>query len=161
MGRRSAYSDPFVRIFQYASLARPRASRPMRISSITAPRSFSTSSSETRTLVANSAKTPSALARTSAFSMGTRSSYTVSSMLVYAFWHAPNSAPMLSRNRTMAKLSLFSVARNARCSTRCATPHSSGASAIEPTSTVRASAARSLGLCVRMTWYVTPFSSVP
>ena len=153
MGRRSAYSESFMRSFQYASEARPRASRPMRISSITAPRSSFTSASLMRTRDANSDKTAKALVRFSdpASSMGTSSSYTVSSMDVYAFWHGPNSAPMLSRNRTISKFPKFWVARNARCSTRCATPRSSSSSATEPTSTASASAARSFGFCERCT----------
>jgi len=39
--------------------------------------------------------------------VGTNSSYTVSSKEVCAFWQAPNSAPMLSRKRTMSWLLYF------------------------------------------------------
>lgn len=50
----------------------------------------------------NSAKTDIACDRRSGLSTGTSNSYMVSSEDVKAFWQAPNSAPMLSRNLTIS-----------------------------------------------------------
>ena len=151
MGERSAYNDPSINVFQYASAARPRASRPKRHSSITDPRSHATSSFDIRTALANSLKICIDVASTSAFCVGIVNSYTVSSMLVYAFEHAPNSAPIDSKKFTIAKCSYDSVHRNARCSTTCAAPRSPSPSNTDPASTASASAACSLGFWLSAT----------
>jgi hypothetical protein len=54
------------------------------------------------TSVLKSASMDIALDRSSGLSIGTKSSKMVSSGEVDAFWHAPNSAPMLSKNLTMS-----------------------------------------------------------
>lgn len=79
----------------------------------------------------NSAKTDMACDRRSGLSTGTNNSYMVSSEEVKAFWQAPNSAPMLSRNLMISWLLYFSVALKARCSTMWATPRSSSSSRTE------------------------------
>uniref|UniRef100_A0A0A9EXI7 Uncharacterized protein n=1 Tax=Arundo donax TaxID=35708 RepID=A0A0A9EXI7_ARUDO len=75
----------------------------------------------------------------------------VSSDEVSAFWQAPNSAPMLSRNLTMSWLVYRDVALKARCSTMCATPRSSSSSITDPTLTASESAARMRGLGLERT----------
>ena len=132
-------------IGKYLSLKRASAPLPKRHSSVTTPRSLSISEGSKLTWCAQSSKTCMAFLYTMGLSVGTCSSYTVSSKLVYAFKSAPKFTPLFSRKSTSSCFLKFLVPLKHMCSTKCARPLCLSVSKVEPAFTTSLNSALFFG----------------